>query len=184
MSDLKKKITQISTSVTVLLPNCGLSSFQYHVTIVCIKREHGKVLPIPQCLSVCNPYNTDKEIQWLDARVTDYRWKINWCPLVILDALNALKGISMWKSSGVTLNCSNIRAAQGVMDLHFEWVTLPVFMFFNAFVHTCVNGPVAQLDLALLFMKCIMKWCVFESHVGCSFCFLFSTRFNPGLKAC
>ena len=27
-----------------------------------------------------------------------------------------------------------------------------------------------------------MKWCVFESHVGCSFCFMLSTRFNPGLK--
>ena len=65
------------------------------------------------------------------------------------------------------------------------WMSnLPVFVLFNAFVHTCVNGPVAQLDLALLFMKCIMKWCVFESHVGCSFCFLFSTRFNPGFKAC
>lgn len=146
--------------------------FQHYVIIVGIKREYGKVLPILQSLSVCNPRNTDK-IQWLDARVTDYKWKTNWCPLVIWDALNALRWISMWETSEVTLNCSNITAAQGVMDLCFEWVTLLVFVFFNTFVDTLISGPVAQLDLAPLLMHCTPKWCEFESRFGCSFCFMF-----------
>jgi hypothetical protein len=72
------------------------------------------------------------------------------------------------------------------MDLYFDRVTSPAFVFLDAFVHLLSNGSVAQLDLGLLLVDCvsIYKYCVFKSHLWHSFCFMFSTWFKPGSKAC
>jgi hypothetical protein len=100
--------------------------------------------------------------------------------------LDALKGIGMQEPSEVTLNCLNITAPQGVMDLYFDRVTLPAFVFLNAFVHPLANGPVAQLDLVPLLVDWVSMcgYCVFKSHLWHSFCLMFSTWLKPGSKAC
>jgi hypothetical protein len=97
--------------------------------------------------------------------------------------LDALQGISMRKPSEVTLNCLNITAPQGVMDLNFDQVTLPAFVFFNAFVHPFDNGPAAQLDVAPLLVDCV-SICKYAS-ILCSnpiFGILFASCFQPGLN--
>jgi hypothetical protein len=157
----------------VLLPNCGLNFFQYHVTIVCIKETMAKYFQYLSAFLYATPITQTRKFNYFMPRLltTDEDKLMSPCNFGYFECIEGNQHV---RESEVTLNCLNIMAAQGVMDLCFEWVILPVFVFFNAFVHTYVTGLVAQLDLAILFMKCILKWCVFESHVGC-----FASCFNP-----